>query len=110
MSAFMRLASVFACLATSGVALAQPIVLGADVDSLLALVRQDNPAFAAEGFETDAARERVGAAGALPDPRFTLELMDVTNTMSGGSTSVLPGRVGETRYRIVQPQIGRAHV
>lgn len=106
MSAFMRLASVFACLATSGVALAQPIAPGADVDSLLALVRQDNPAFAAEGFETDAARERVGAAGALPDPRFTLELMDVTNTMSGGSPSVLPGRVGETRYRIVQPLPG----
>lgn len=106
MTLFSRLASVFACLAASSFAFAQSAPPGADVDSLLALARQDNPAFAAEGFEAQAARERVGAAGALPDPRFELELMDLTNTMSGRSTSVLPGQVGETRYRIVQPLPG----
>ena len=54
------------------------------------------------------ARERVTPAGALPDPRFELELMDATNTMSGRSASLLPGRVGETRYRIVQPLLAGA--
>lgn len=106
MSAVTRLASLVACLAVSSFVHAQPAVPGADVDGLLALARQNNPSLVAEGFEADAARERVGAAGALPDPRFTLELMDASNTMSGGSTSVLPGQVGETRYRIVQPLPG----
>lgn len=32
--------------------------------------------------------------------------MDATNTMSGRSASLLPGQVGETRYRIVQPLPG----
>ncbi|ENO98247.1 outer membrane efflux protein [Thauera phenylacetica B4P] len=45
-------------------------------------------------------------AGALPDPTFEVELMDATNTMSGRSASLLPGQVGETRYRITQPLPG----
>jgi outer membrane protein TolC len=100
------LGGLCASLFTASVALADATLPGASAESLLALARQDNPAFVAEGFETQAARERAGAAGALPDPRFELELMDVTNTMSGGGPSVLPGEVGETRYRIVQPLPG----
>ena len=100
------LAGLCASLVVATGAFADDTLPGASAESLLALARQDNPAFVAEGFERQAARERAGAAGALPDPRFELELMDVTNTMSGGSSSVLPGEVGETRYRIVQPLPG----
>ncbi len=80
--------------------------LGASARSLIDQARRTNPGFAAARAEVDAARERVTPAGALPDPRFELELMDATNTMSGRSASLLPGRVGETRYRIVQPLPG----
>ena len=80
--------------------------LGARAESLLEFARAANPAFAAERYQAQAARERIGAAGALPDPRLEVELMDVTNTMRGGNTSLLPGEVGETRYRVVQPLPG----
>ena len=80
--------------------------LGASALSLIEHARQGNPGFAAARAEAAAARERVTPAGALPDPRFELELMDATNTMSGRSASLLPGQVGETRYRIVQPLPG----
>ncbi|TAH50465.1 MAG: TolC family protein [Betaproteobacteria bacterium] len=78
---------------------------GASVRSLIELARQNNPAFAAERAEAAAARERVEPAGALPDPSFEVELMDITNamTMRDRPASLLPGQVGETRYRITQP-------
>lgn len=81
-------------------------VLGASVPGLLEHVRRHNPAFAAERAEAEAAHQRVESAGALPDPRFQIELMDFTNTMRGGGASLLPGQVGETRYRIFQPLPG----
>jgi outer membrane protein TolC len=80
--------------------------LGASALSLIEYARQGNPGFAAARAEASAARERVTPAGALPDPIFELELMDATNTMSGRSASLLPGQVGETRYRITQPLPG----
>jgi outer membrane protein TolC len=39
----------------------------------------------------------------LPDPSFEVELMDVTNAATGGPTTLLPGQVGTTRYKILQP-------
>lgn len=80
--------------------------LGADVASLLDYARRHNPAFAADSAEASAAHERVEPAGALPDPAFQVELMDFTNNMRGGSTTLIPGEVGETRYRIIQPLPG----
>ncbi|NMG73800.1 TolC family protein [Aromatoleum diolicum] len=80
--------------------------LGASVSALLDHARTTNPAFAAQRAETAAARERIESAGALPDPNFQVELMDFTNTMRGGGTTLLPGQVGETRYRIIQPLPG----
>ncbi len=78
--------------------------LGATIDELLAYAREHNPDLAASTLEADAAHARVEPAAALPDPRFQLELMDVTNTMNPGrSTSLLPGEVGTTRYRVIQP-------
>ncbi len=84
-------------------AAAEDARLGASLDELLAYARQHNPELAALRLEADAARERVEPAAALPDPKFQVELMDFTNAMSGGSTSLLPGEVGQTRYRIIQP-------
>jgi outer membrane protein TolC len=75
--------------------------LGADVDSLLSYARQRNPELASMRAEARAAQERVYPAGALADPMFTTELRDITN---GGesSASLLPSRVGSTRYIVSQ--------
>ena len=74
---------------------------GSDVDSLLALARENNPDYAGTRHEAAAAAQRVEAAGALSDPRLRTELMDVTR---GGeqSATLLPGRAGSTRYLLMQ--------
>lgn len=77
--------------------------LGRTLDGLLAHARASNPELASRRLESEALRERADAADALPDPRFQLELMDVTNTMGDGKTSLVPGEVGQTRYRVIQP-------
>ena len=78
-------------------------VLGADLDALIAHAREHNPLLAASRFDVIAARERAVSATALPDPRFEIELMDVTNTMNRGrSASLLPGEVGATTLRVSQ--------
>lgn len=78
--------------------------LGATLDELLAYAREHNPDLVASTLEAEAAHAQIEPAAALPDPRFQLELMDVTNTMNPGrSTSLLPGEVGTTRYRVIQP-------
>jgi cobalt-zinc-cadmium efflux system outer membrane protein len=77
--------------------------LGATLAGLLDYARQASPELAARRLAAEGARERAAAASALPDPRFQLELMDFTNTMSGDGASLLPGQVGETRYRVIQP-------
>nr|WP_237266561.1 TolC family protein [Thauera humireducens] len=104
------LALVFALALGSGRAWAQGSpdtpTLGASPHALIEYARQSNPGFAAARAEASAAQERVTPAGALPDPTFEVELMDATNTMSGRSASLLPGQVGETRYRITQPLPG----
>lgn len=82
---------------------------GATLESLLALARERHPELRAMQFEADAAAQRVGPAGALPDPMFQTELRDVTNEMAGGSPNLLPARVGSTRYQVRQtfPAWGR---
>ena len=76
--------------------------IGGNVESLLAFARERHPEFAAMRSEAAAAAERVGPAGALPDPGFRVELRDFTNEMSGASPSVLPARVGSTKYTLTQ--------
>lgn len=93
--------------APSAAAAANPAApLGADIAGLLEHARTTNPAFAAQRAETAAARERIDSAGSLPDPNVQVELMDFTNEMRGGGTTLVPGRVGETRYRFIQPLPG----
>jgi len=79
---------------------------GASVGELIEHARRNHPAFAAERAEAAAARERVVPAGALPDPSAEIELMDFGNAMRDASASLVPGQVGETRYRISQPLPG----
>ncbi len=82
--------------------LPQP-VLGADLPGLLAHARAHSPELSAMRQEADAAAQRIGPAGALPDPVLRVELMNVNNYGTDASPSLLPWKVGETRYTFMQP-------
>jgi outer membrane protein, heavy metal efflux system len=82
-------------------ALAGEPVPGASVESLLWLAKQRNPEYASMRHEANAAEERIGPAGALPDPKLRVELQDIT--MGGEQNPTLqPSRVGSTRYQLMQ--------
>jgi cobalt-zinc-cadmium efflux system outer membrane protein len=91
--------AAFAALALA--AKAQAPLPGADVPSLLAVARERNPEYASMLQEAQAARERVTPAGAFPDPRFRVELMDITK---GGeqNPNLWPSNVGGTKYTLTQ--------
>lgn len=91
-----------ACLVASGAAGAGERALGATVESLLDYARA-NPEYAAMRYEADAAAQRVYPAGAFPDPLFRMELQNITNAGSDASPSLLPSKVGSTKYTLVQP-------
>ena len=91
-----------ATLAVSALAAhAQAPLPGADLPTLLAIARERNPEYASMRSEVLAATERVTPAGAFPDPRFRLELMDITK---GGeqNPNLWPGNVGGTKYTLTQ--------
>lgn len=77
------------------------VLPGASVESLLDLAKSQNPELASMRFEAQAARERVVPAGALMDPKFRVEWMDVTK---GGTQApaLWPGDVGSTKYTLMQ--------
>lgn len=77
--------------------------LGSTVHSLLEHARAQSPELAAMRQEADAARERIQPAGALADPMLRMELENINNYGNGNQLSVLPWRVGETKYTILQP-------
>lgn len=83
---------------------AQEAALGTSVESLLDYAKARNPEYAAMRLEAEAARERVYPAGALPDPMLRTELQNVTNfgAESGTNFNLLPGRVGSTKYTLIQ--------
>lgn len=99
-----RMAAV--CLAVlavaSGPASAQSPPPGRSVESFLEIAREKNPEFAAMRFEAAAARERPESAGALPDPTVRVELMDITNAGMEAGPSLVPSRVGATKYTVMQ--------
>jgi outer membrane protein TolC len=74
---------------------------GATVESLLALVKERNPEYASMRSEAQAASERVAMAGALMDPKFRVEWMDITK-MGSQSPTLWPGDVGSTKYTVMQ--------
>lgn len=76
-------------------------IVGGSVESLLDHARERNPEYAGMRHEADAARERIGPAGALPDPKLRVEWMDITRAGQQNPT-LLPGRVGSTRYTLMQ--------
>jgi cobalt-zinc-cadmium efflux system outer membrane protein len=91
-----------ALLLAAGGALAQPQPLGADLASLLAYAREHNPELAAMQLEARAASQRAVPAGALPDPVLRVELENINNFGNGGGISLLPSKVGETKYTLMQ--------
>lgn len=81
--------------------LAQEPAIGRTVDSLLDYARNNNPEYASMRHEADAASERITPAGALPDPKFRIELMDITK-MGEQNPTLLPNQVGSTKYTVLQ--------
>lgn len=76
--------------------------LGEDVQGLLEHARGQSPELAAMRAEAQAATQRVQPAGALPDPVLRVELMNVNNYGSDAGFNLLPSRVGETKYTLMQ--------
>jgi cobalt-zinc-cadmium efflux system outer membrane protein len=93
-----------ALLLAGGAALAQSPsqALGADLASLLAYAREHNPELAAMRQEAQAASQRIVPAGGLPDPVLRVELENVNNYGNDASPSLLPSKVGETKYTLMQ--------
>lgn len=104
----LALASTLAFAANDGSITSSPMepALGANAGELLEHARRNHPAFAADRAEAAAASERIVPARALPDPTAEVELMDFGNRIRDRSPSLVPGQVGETRYRISQPLPG----
>ena len=88
------------CQALAAEPIKQP---GAEVEELLAMAQAQNPELATSRYEADAAAERIDTTSALPDPAFRIQLQDFTNKESGAATSLVPGQVGSTYYRVMQP-------
>ena len=86
----------------SGPVVAQEAALGADLQGLLSHARAQSPELRAMQAEADAASQRVGPAGALPDPVLRVELMNINNDGTDASPSLLPWKVGETKYTLMQ--------
>lgn len=74
---------------------------GRTVQSLLLLAKERNPELNSMRLEVDASAERVEPAGALPDPKLRVELMDITKSGEQNPT-ILPARVESTRYTLMQ--------
>jgi outer membrane protein TolC len=81
---------------------AQDTGIGRNVQGLLAYARARSPELEAMRRDADAAAQRVGPAGALPDPVLRVELMNINNYGSSAAPSLLPSRVGETKYTVMQ--------
>jgi outer membrane protein TolC len=97
-SAFGAALLVFAL---GGTAQAEPLP-GANVESLLAIAREGSPDVRVLRLEAEAAQERIGPAGALPDPLLRIELENLTRNGTQEAT-LSPSRVGDTKYLLAQP-------
>ncbi len=75
--------------------------LGANVETLLEYARS-NPEYASMRHEAEAAAQRIYPAGAFPDPVVRVELENITNAGSDARPSLLPNKVGDTKYTLMQ--------
>ena len=82
---------------------AQPVELGASVESLLDFARARNPELATTRYEADAAAQRVQPAGALADPVLRVELEDINRSGGGSRIAQPPTRIGAAKYTLMQP-------
>jgi outer membrane protein TolC len=80
----------------------QEAALGSNLSGLLAYARAQSPELQVMRLEADAAAQRVGPAGALPDAVLRVELMNANNYGTDSAPSLLPWRVGETKYTLMQ--------
>ena len=97
-----RFPAALLCFAlVSAPALAEPLP-GGSVDSLLAAARETSPDLRLARLEAEAAQERIGPAGALPDPFLRVELENITRNGTQNAT-LSPSRVGDTKYLLAQP-------
>jgi cobalt-zinc-cadmium efflux system outer membrane protein len=76
--------------------------LGETAQGLLDYARAENPELAAMRAEADAAAQRVQPAGALPDPVLRVEMMNINNYGNDAGFNLLPNKVGETKYTLMQ--------
>jgi len=76
--------------------------LGATAQGLLDHALRNSPDIRAMRAEAAAAAQRVEPAAALPDPVVRVELMNANNYGNGNTPSLLPWRVGETKYTFMQ--------
>lgn len=88
--------------ATPLLSAAQSQPLGADLPGLLEQARRANPELGAMRLEADAAAQRIQPAGALPDPVLRVELENFNNYGNDARPSLLPSKVGETKYTLMQ--------
>lgn len=96
-----RLLSTLLLLAAFSVGASETLP-GGNVESLLAIAREGSPDLRMVRLEAEAARERIGPAGALPDPFLRVELENITRNGTQGAT-LLPSNVGDTKYLLAQP-------
>lgn len=104
-------AAVLMALTTHGLgAQAQsiPNELGAQLEGLLSLAKEQNPDYAALRHALVATEARQGPAGALMAPRFKVELQNLSRDGTQNPT-LLPARVGATQYTLSQdlPWVGK---
>ncbi len=92
--------TVSAALLAPSVALA--LELGSDVQTLLDHARSQSPELAAMRHEAEAVTQRLQPAGALPDPVLRVELENFNNYGSNLAPNLLPARVGDTKYTLLQ--------
>lgn len=91
-----------AALLGTTLAAAQAAPLGENVQDLLDVARTQNPELALMRAEAQAAAERVQPAGALPDPVLRVEMMNLNNYGTDAGFNVLPSKIGETKYTLMQ--------
>ena len=91
-----------ALLAVAATASAQPApdgpLPGRDLRGVLEYLEARNPELRSMALEADAARQRTGVAGALPDPMVSMELRDVPVS----EPTLSPANAGSARYAVKQ--------
>jgi outer membrane protein, heavy metal efflux system len=97
-----RIRPVLGAALLAATAAASAAELGANVQGLLDVARSQNPELALMRAEAQAAAQRVQSAGALPDPVLRVELMNVNNYGTNAGFNLLPSKVGETKYTLMQ--------